>query len=135
MLDWRKSGEKSVYVAGPMRGYDNFNFQKFEDVAQTLSEMGYHVVSPHQFDIDERRVVVNSVQRADGTRIFLEVGLAPDFDIEQTLCDDFLLLLGVDGIVMLPGWDASDGACKERTVAEWAGKKIGFWENETVRWS
>jgi len=125
----------TVYLAGPMRGLPNFNFQAFEDAAHDLADMGYKVISPHQFDLDTHRVVaefhIEDPPQADGEsrRVFDKVELSPDFDIDATLKDDLDLIESLcDAIVLLPGWSNSEGANMELTKAEALGYPVLYFD-------
>lgn len=121
----------TVYLAGPMRGKPNFNFQVFEDAAHSIASMGYQVISPHQFDLDTHRVDaqwhVEDPPQMDGEarRVFDSVVLAESFDFEQTMDEDLNLIETLcDAIVLLPGWSESEGANKELTHAEKLGLPV-----------
>ena len=45
---------KRVYVAGPMRGYVDYNYPAFDSACEVLREAGYDVVSPHEICEDPR---------------------------------------------------------------------------------
>lgn len=102
---------KRIYLAGPMTGYEFYNFPLFDE-AQKYIEQVHHwnVVSPADHD------------RKEG------------FDPEDTLCPeltdarrngfkrrDLRLISGVDAICLLPGWDRSPGAVVEATIGTWLG--------------
>lgn len=38
--------QKIIYIAGPMRGYPNYNTQAFNDMEKILRELGYLVINP-----------------------------------------------------------------------------------------
>jgi hypothetical protein len=42
----RARGQEVVYVSGPMRGYDFFNYPAFDRASRWLRERGYYVISP-----------------------------------------------------------------------------------------
>jgi hypothetical protein len=104
----------SLYVAGPMRGYERFNFDAFEEATTYLRSVGFTIVSPAEMDLD--------------------MGLDPDiantddeagFDIADAMRRDFDTIVNkVDGIILLPGWETSSGARAERFVAETCGKRV-----------
>lgn len=92
-------GRTAVYVAGPMTGYEDFNYPAFEDATQRLREAGYDVLSPHEVHGD---------------------------DLERPwaayLRDDLALMLQQASVVaLLPGWQASRGAALEAAVARTVG--------------
>lgn len=50
----------------------------------------------------------------------------PTWNWQQKLRVDIAALVLTDGIVMLPGWNGSEGACLEREVASRLGLKIFY---------
>lgn len=99
-----------VYVAGPMRGYPNFNFPAFDRAAAELRSQGWDVVSPAEHD----RSVGFDETKADATPEFLVSAFA--WDVEQ--------ILACDAVYFLPGWENSEGATLEHAVAKSTGKRI-----------
>jgi nucleoside 2-deoxyribosyltransferase len=99
-----------VYVAGPMRGYKDYNFPAFEAACVALREAGYEVKSPHEMD--------------------LEIGFDPAKDewtsamAHDAITRDVEAIKWADAIVLLPGWEKSTGANAELGVALWAGKEV-----------
>ena len=90
-----------LYVAGPMTGYPEHNFPAFQAAAAQLREAGYEVVSPAEQHYNE--------------------------DLTQPwawyLKQDIPVMLGCDGVALLPGWGKSRGAKLEQTVADAVGMK------------
>jgi len=100
-----------LYIAGPMTGIPSFNFPAFDEMAERLRAMGHEVVSPAELDDDaDRAMATASVDGAIGsvTKTWGDF-LARDVKL---LADD-----GIDGIVVLPGWEKSRGARLETFVA------------------
>jgi hypothetical protein len=99
---------RSVYLSGPMTGYDEFNFPAFEEAAATLRGKDITVYSPHEMDQDN-----DTVTQADLKRLALK----PRKYFETLGRDIELLGSGkVDAGVFLPGWQASRGAKVEYYV-------------------
>ena len=97
------------YLAGPMRGYPQYNFPVFDKARMKLTKMGYHVICPAEMDIVE--------------------GFNPDKpmkneDIQKSFRRDILSLLDCGAIILLPGWQNSVGANTEVAIAEMLGLKI-----------
>jgi hypothetical protein len=101
---------KIIYIAGPMTGYPDFNFQAFDDAKNYLKQKGWAVVSPAD------------LAREEG---FREEGLNGDpLDIQFALLiakKDINALLKCDAVYLLRGWENSKGARAEKAVAEWVG--------------
>jgi hypothetical protein len=101
-----------VYIAGPMTGIPQFNFPAFDACAAWLRGDGYDVVSPAELDDAETRAAAMASKHG-----FIEDmrghGTWGDFlarDVKM-MADD-----GIEGIVVLPGWDKSKGARVETFV-------------------
>lgn len=93
------------YIAGPMTGLPQNNFPAFDAVAKFLRARGIEIVSPAELDDPEDRELALTDQPA--TKTWGEF-LARDVKL---IADT-----GIEGIVLLPGWDKSKGARLEATV-------------------
>ena len=107
----------TVYIAGPMRGYDKFNFPAFDRTRNAFLGKGYAVISPA--DIDR----ASDLNEDDDDQKF-----GPP-EIREFVYRDTQALLALrsengDGIVMLPGWEKSTGATAEFHLARWLGLRI-----------
>lgn len=103
-----------------MRGRLLYNYQLFEDAANWLRCQGYHVISPHELDIDYGYVTADWYV-ANGKRVYTKVELTDKFDIYQVMRLDLRLITQVDAVVFLPGWQGSSGSKMEDTVREFCG--------------
>jgi len=106
----------TIYLAGPMRGYDLLNFAAFDDAADCLRIRGYHVISPVDMD------------RADGFNVYFDT---EDADKRREFAvRDVTAIARCDGVALLPGWQKSQGAAFEKAVAEFIGipvKEVDEW--------
>jgi len=92
-----------VYIAGPMRGYENNNHEEFDKAEKFLrSKRVWDPVSPARID---REAGVDPSN--DMTKIELKEALKRDVD----------LVFGCDCLYMLRGWEHSEGARMEHTLA------------------
>lgn len=91
-----------AYIAGPMRGYDRFNFPAFDRAESQLKKKGWDAVSPAAMD---RAIGVNE----NTTEL-------PDGFIYTALRRDFAAICTCDAIVFLPEWEKSSGARAEARV-------------------
>ncbi len=107
---------RSLYIAGPMRGIENYNFPLFKKVAKKLRKNGWFVVSPAEMD------EALGLDQTHELRAFSEY-MQRDL---SAVCD-------CDGIVLLPGWETSKGARLEAMVAVEVDKHIFVWEDESLR--
>ena len=120
---------KVIYQAGPMRGYDNYNFQAFEDGKIFLESLGLEVISPHDIDIYEGWVTARYGHWLDDKtrkyrKSFTEVVASPSLDMTKVLRRDIEAILRVDAISFLPGWQTSQGCLIEDQVARAIGLPI-----------
>ncbi len=105
-----------VYLAGPMRGYANFNFPAFDKEADRLRAGGFEVFSPAERD------------RADGlhpgTKPDWAEGKNPPHPLSHYMAIDLPEVCKCDFVVALPGWSKSEGCRIEFLVAAKLGKPI-----------
>jgi hypothetical protein len=105
---------KRVYLAGPMTGIPQFNFPAFDAAAEELRGLGYDVVSPAELDSEEtREAALASADGAPGS------GSTTDETWGDFLARDVKLIAdgGIEGVVVLPGWQRSRGARLETFIA------------------
>ena len=102
--DYTPSDKPRCYLAGPMRGYKNLNFEAFFSAEKRLKERGYLVINPARNPL----------------------GLSPD---EYFEIDTFLLSY-CDCIYMLVGWEESWGACIEHNEYLKLGLEVLYEEDE-----
>ena len=83
-----------IYIAGPMTGYEHWNFPAFHAMAKKLRDEGHEVVNPAEIN--------------------------PDTSIPWAECMkmDIAELIQCDAIKLLPGWERSKGASLELHIAE-----------------
>lgn len=91
----------SAYIAGPMRGYPQFNFPAFMAAEAFLVDAGHRVFNPARHDKNN--------------------GFNPDKDapgpLRQYLEHDLPAVCASDIIVLLDGWERSEGARIEAFTA------------------
>ena len=97
-----------VYLAGPMRGHEKFNFPAFDSARDKLLLKGWNVVSPADID---RAAGIGDV---DDPKPF----------VYRDLFAMLLVASNRGSIAMLPGWEKSTGATSEFFLARWLGLKI-----------
>ncbi len=97
----------TYYLAGPMTGYANFNFDAFEAAAKNLRSQGYKVINP--------------AENHDG---------AQDLPYEQYLetAKRQVRQEAEEGIILLAGWQDSKGAVEEVGWALELGRNIVSYE-------
>lgn len=99
----------TVYIAGPMTGLPEFNFPAFREASQKYRDLGFTVVSPaeldEQADFDPTGLTGNENLALHG------------FSLNTILARDLELVSGVDGLILLKGWEKSRGAAAEIALA------------------
>lgn len=97
-----------VYIAGPMTGLPDCNFEAFNTAAKEWEIRGWHVLNPATH--------LNGTM--EGTYALY---------MRASIHD----LLIADAIALLPGWEDSQGATLEATIAD--RLNLNFFEAETGR--
>ena len=107
-----------VFIAGPMSAYPNYNFPLFDFVAEKLTKTGQcEVFNPAQ----------NARSQLGGLEIIQKMGKAELEDvIKNVLFPQQIswLCRYADAVLMLPGWQHSEGAKIEHAVAHYFKKVI-----------
>lgn len=93
---------KKIYIAGPMRGHECYNFEAFFVAAHILKQAGFEVINPAQVDTEKM---------FDGWQYTSDK--YPDVILE-----DLQFVRTVDVIVLLDGWEESPGANVELAFAK-----------------
>jgi hypothetical protein len=88
----------TYYLAGPMSGYPEYNYQEFSDVAAILRNAGFTVASPHEVKYDEP-AGIGSLPYED----YIQGGLN--------------LLRSCQGLLLMAGWPQSTGCRGELRLA------------------
>ena len=102
---------KAYYIAGPMRGYPEFNFPAFGNAADYYRARGHFVFNPAERDIKKGF----DPSGLKGTPAELEL---LKFDLRDALAADCDFICRVaTHIHMLEGWANSKGATAERALA------------------
>jgi Domain of unknown function (DUF4406) len=107
-----------VYLAGPMRGIAEFNFPAFHAAAAKLRALGYEVFSPAENDeqdgLDTTRMRGSNTELADS-----------GFDLNAALAADLAYICTqASTVVLLPGWETSQGVKAEVATAEALNKPV-----------
>lgn len=109
------------YVAGPMRGYPQYNFPAFDAAADIGRRLGHTIISPADMDrsagIDEKETLV--------------IGYGEIRTFVKRDTEALLTLRAEDGdfIALLPNWFKSTGATAEVFLGRWL--KLAFLDAET----
>lgn len=92
------------YLSGPMRTKPDHNYAQFEAVEKQLAQ-----------EIFAGDAIMNPIDNFDGDKTRT---------ISEYMNADLKLVLEADVIVLLPGWETSEGATREVQLATWAGKRF-----------
>jgi hypothetical protein len=104
-----------LYLAGPMRGYPEFNHPAFNAAAAALRHAGHEVFNPAEND---------RVNGIDTAGLKGDLGELASFgtSIRVLLGQDLAWITGTaDGVVVLPGWERSLGVRAEVATASAIG--------------
>jgi hypothetical protein len=102
-----------VYIAGPIKGYDNLNQEAFTRRAEVLRQMGHEPLSPLDIKPDHDRGICCGGTPSEPTNSNHKYGCF--------LRADLVEMMYCDGITLLPGWERSVGASTEEHVARSLG--------------
>lgn len=106
-----------VYIAGPMRGLPLYNFPAFDAAADVWRRIGFEVINPAEVDR-----IMDGLDPYDPH---------PMRTFEEYMRRDIKLLLQVDAIAFLPGWQHSTGAVTEYMVGAALGLALFDAETQT----
>jgi hypothetical protein len=113
--------KRVLYIAGPMRGIAWFNYPLFDRVAKELRDAGNEVISP----ADEDRLHDGFDPFANSSHANPDACTFPKtMDFAKTVRRCLESVLRCDEIVLLPGWENSQGALAELAIAAWMGKRV-----------
>jgi Domain of unknown function (DUF4406) len=112
----------SVYIAGPMSGYKNFNFDSFFAAEKYLKSLGFDEIgNPARWDHETYGEKVNQSE----TGSLAEASENAGFDLRKTLNKDLsFLCTNATHIFMLKGWENSKGARAEHATANALGLDV-----------
>lgn len=93
-----------LYLSGPMSGLPDHNFPAFNEAETRLLTAGYDVVNP------------------------ADKGIIDGWEWADYLRHDIALLLGCDGVAVLPGWRSSKGAQLEVHIARKLSMDVAYFD-------
>ena len=88
----------TIYIAGPMKGYPNFNREAFNKAASKLWDAGWQPINP---------VCIEQIYPCEENGKVCRIRLLELKDIERSF------VAHADAIYLLDGWEASSGARTE----------------------
>ena len=108
----------SIYIAGPMSGYPEFNFPAFFSAQEKLEAEGWTVFNPAAKETEKE--VQKDVSFASGDNTVL---VSNGWDYKTAFMWDCDKVINGDAIYMLPGWEKSAGASAEHAIAKFIQKQ------------
>lgn len=116
-----------LYLAGPMTGHAQFNFPRFDAMAEGLRALGHEVQSPAELDDPATRAAALASKDGHPGSGSVNGNTWGDF-----LARDVKLVAdGVDGVAVFHDWWTSKGARLEAYCAHLTGKPV-FWADALV---
>jgi len=111
----------TIYVAGPMRGYEDYNYPAFDRCSRVLREQGWNVINPAELDKDAGKPMSDPMSFAPDTNYedheFMRKALRRDM---VAICDQ------CTAIYMMSNWERSKGAKAEHALAKALGLSIFY---------
>lgn len=105
---------KTFYIAGPMAGYEDFNFPAFFETEAQLKSLGFNVINPARLDEEQGFI--------EGTDT--ENNIVPPDAHAQYMRRDLRAILSADALLLLAGWELSKGANTELFIARSFGMPV-----------
>jgi hypothetical protein len=107
-----------IYLAGPMRGYPQFNFPAFFAAAKRLRAEGHEVFNPAEHDIKNYGSLKN---------VEKEYKKNPAQVMRDVIRKDLLWIIHkAEMLYVLPGWQKSKGVAAEIALAKFLGLRIKY---------
>lgn len=111
-----------IYISGPMRGRPGFNFPAFDEAERILKEDGHETFNPAAKDREKGL----DFSTLTGDEDLSEYG----FNLREALGEDLRWICAeADRVVVLAGWQRSQGARAEVAAAEALGIPVQTLEN------
>jgi hypothetical protein len=104
---------KSIYVAGPMSGYPNWNYESFFKAEDKLKAEGWTVHNPARKD-EEMGYGDAEAKVSGDTALAIKKGV---FNFREAYLWDLSKIIEGNGIYMLKNWEQSPGARGEHAAA------------------
>lgn len=104
--------ELTYYLAGPMSGYEDYNYPAFENAAQILRQTGVKIESPHENPWPENYEAMGE------SKLWIEMMAITHRQMQKC-----------HGIILLKGWPQSRGARIELQEALLKNQPVWFYHN------
>ena len=103
-----------VYLSGPMRGKEGWNFSLFEAVATRWADRGHIVFNP--------AAVAKALGYGPPTRGGSDE--CTEEHLRHVILSDMLCIVHSEAVVLLPGWERSVGCTVEVAIAQFLGRAL-----------
>jgi hypothetical protein len=111
----------TIYVAGGMRGYDDYNYPAFDRCAKVLRSQGWRVINPAELDRDAGKPMTDPSAFDPAANYedheYMRNALMRDM---VAICDE------CTAIYMMSAWEKSKGAAAEWALAKALGLEIYY---------
>ncbi len=106
-----------IYLAGPMRGYKDFNFPLFFSTTASLRGQGHTVFNPAERDTNAHGAEKLKSDKGSESEVAKNLGYTSlQLARECFAADTKFICEEADAIYLLPGWEKSKGAIAERAL-------------------
>jgi Domain of unknown function (DUF4406)/dATP/dGTP diphosphohydrolase, N-terminal len=105
----------SAYLAGPMRGIEDYNFPEFHKQAAWLRANGWKIFSPAERDEQDEHLASLPVDKA---------GWQGPLGLDYFMAYDLHAVCTHDAVILMEGWETSQGARLEAMVAVEIGHPV-----------
>ena len=111
----------TIYIAGPMRGYEDYNYPAFDDRAKMLEDAGWDIVNPAALDR-------KAGKPSSDSHVFDPVNNYEDHEFMRTALQRDMDAICVEctAIYMMRDWEKSRGAKAEWHLAKALGLDIFY---------
>lgn len=109
-----------IYIAGPMRNIEFFNFPAFDKAEELGKSLGHDIISPASMDRERGFDPIAHDPFAFDPLSDPDVRLR----VSEMIVRDLIIITTCDAIALLPGWDKSLGVKVEFALAKFLGLQI-----------
>jgi hypothetical protein len=116
-----------IYVAGPMRGYPNWNYHAFDSQTEALRKQGWQVVNPAEMDREFKEKYFDKHKISEPNTFDPMVNYHDQEFLRDVLSRDLeAIAKNCTAIYMMKGWEHSLGARAEWALAKALGLDIFY---------
>jgi len=118
---FKQTRQPTIYVAGPMRGHEDYNYPAFDRQQRVLETQGWNVINPAEMDRDDNKPT-------NGPKQFDPENNYEDHEfMRNALKRDMVAICDYcTAIYMMSGWEKSSGARAEQALAKALGLNVYY---------